>query len=100
METRTHDCVLPLDAHPSRLEPMTVREILEAAMKLEPTERELLVEELTASLHGGFASEEIEKAWLDEIDRRSREIDDGTAELVEWSDVRKRLAERRARRPS
>jgi putative addiction module component (TIGR02574 family) len=77
---------------------MTVREVLEAALKLEPTERELLVEELTASLHGGFASEEIEKAWLEEIDRRSHEVDDGTAELVDWSDVRKRLAERRARR--
>jgi hypothetical protein len=79
---------------------MTVREILEAALKLEPTDRELLVAELTASLHGGFASDEIEKAWLDEIERRSREVDDGTAELVEWSDVRERLAERRARRPS
>lgn len=100
METRPRRCRLPLDAHPRTLESMTVREILEAALKLEPTERELLVEELTASLHGGFASEEIEKAWLDEIDRRTREIDDGTAELVEWSDVRKRLAERRARRPS
>jgi hypothetical protein len=79
---------------------MTVREILEAALKLEPTDRELLVEELTASLHGCFAIDEIEKAWLDEIERRSREVDDGTAELVEWSDVRERLAERRARRPS
>jgi putative addiction module component (TIGR02574 family) len=79
---------------------MTRREILEAALKLEPTERERLVEELTASLHSGFASEEIEKAWLDEIERRSREIDDGTAELVEWSEVREQLAERRARRTS
>jgi putative addiction module component (TIGR02574 family) len=75
------------------------RAILEAALKLDPSERELLVEELAASLHGGFASDEIEKAWMEEIDRRSREIDAGTAELVEWSDVRDRLAERRARRP-
>lgn len=84
----------------STLEPVTVRELLEAALKLEPTERGLLIEALTASLHGGFAGEEIEKSWLDEVDRRSREIDDGTADLVEWSDVRRRLAERRARRPS
>jgi putative addiction module component (TIGR02574 family) len=76
---------------------MTVREILEAALKLEPDERELLVEELSASLHGGFASEELEHAWLDELEHRSQEIDAGTADLVDWSDVKKRLAERRAR---
>ena len=63
---------------------MTRRELLEAALKLERTERELLVEERTASLHGGFAGEDIEKAWLDQVDRRSREVDDGTAEVVEW----------------
>ena len=79
---------------------MTVREVLEAALLLEANEREMLVEELTASLHGGFASDEIEKAWMEEIDRRSRDIDAGTAELTEWSDVRERLAQRRARRPS
>ena len=76
---------------PGTLEPMTVREILEAALKLEPNERELLVEELSASLHGGFASEDLERAWMDELDQRSQQIDAGTAELVEWSDVEKRL---------
>ncbi len=43
-----------------------------------------------ASLRGGFASEEIEKAWMEEIDRRSRDIDVGNADLVEWSEVRER----------
>ena len=78
---------------------MTVREILEAALKLEPDERELLVEELSASLHGGFASEDLERAWMAELDHRSQEIDAGTADLVEWSDVQKRIALRRARPP-
>ena len=76
---------------------MTVREILEAALKLAPDERELLVKELSASLHGGFASEELESAWLDELEQRSQEIDAGTAELLDWTDVKQRLAERRAR---
>ena len=78
---------------------MTVREILEAALKLEPDERELLVEELSASLHGGFASEDLERAWMAELDHRSQEIDAGTADLVEWSDVQKRITLRRARPP-
>ena len=77
---------------------MTAKEILDAALALPPEERWRLVEELTASLPGDFASGEIERAWLAEIDRRSAEIDAGTAELLEWSEVRARIAERRARR--
>ena len=67
-------------------------------MKLPPEERERLVEELAASRPSDFASKEIETAWLAEIDRRSAEIDAGTAELLEWSDVREQIAQRRARR--
>jgi len=74
------------------------KEILEAALKLPPEEREHLVEELAASLPNDFASKNIEKAWMDEIGRRSDEIDAGTAELLEWSDVQAQIAQRRARR--
>jgi putative addiction module component (TIGR02574 family) len=74
------------------------KEILEAALRLPPEERERLVEELAASLPNDFASKELERAWLDEISRRSDEIDAGTAEMLEWSEVRKQIAQRRARR--
>jgi putative addiction module component (TIGR02574 family) len=74
------------------------RQILEAALKLPPEEREHLVQELAASLPSDFASKDVEKAWLDEIGRRSDEIDGGTAEMLEWSDVREQIAQRRARR--
>jgi putative addiction module component (TIGR02574 family) len=84
--------------HPATLEAMTPQQILEAALKLEPGQREQLVEELTASLHGGFASKEIEQAWMQEIERRSQEIDAGTADLVDWSEVQARIAQRRTRR--
>jgi hypothetical protein len=47
------------------------KRILEAALKLLPEERERLVDELAASLPPDFASKEIEKAWLEEIGRRS-----------------------------
>ena len=71
---------------------MTVREILEAALKLEPDERELLVEELSASLHGGFASEDLERAWMAELDHRSQEIDAGTADRPATSQAQLRRA--------
>jgi putative addiction module component (TIGR02574 family) len=64
------------------------RQILEAALKLPAEEREQLVDELKATLHGGFASEEIEKAWASEIERRSAEIDSGKAVLRDWDEVR------------
>jgi putative addiction module component (TIGR02574 family) len=76
---------------------MTAKEVLEAALHLAPSERELLVEQLMQSLvsEKAFASDEIERAWLAELQRRSAEIDAGTAELVDWSDVRSRIAARR-----
>jgi putative addiction module component (TIGR02574 family) len=77
---------------------VTAREILEAALKLAPEERWQLIQDLGASLPDDFVSSEVEQAWLAEIDRRSSEIDAGTAELVDWSEVRERIAQRRARR--
>jgi putative addiction module component (TIGR02574 family) len=79
---------------------MNAEQVLEAALDLEPGDRERLIERLMESLVGEkrFASDEIERAWLGEIQRRGAEIDDGKAELVDWSDVRSRIAARRARR--
>jgi putative addiction module component (TIGR02574 family) len=68
------------------------------ALKVPLEERERLVAALAASLPSDFASNEIERAWLDEIGRRSDEIDAGTAETLGWSDVRAQIAQRRARR--
>ena len=64
------------------------RQILEAALKLPAAEREQLVGELKATLHSGFASEEVEQAWATEIERRSAEIDSGKAVLRDWDEVR------------
>jgi putative addiction module component (TIGR02574 family) len=77
---------------------MTTKELLEAALDLEPRERERLVEQIMESLVSDkeFASDEIERAWLGELQRRSAEIDAGTADLVNWTDVRSRIAARRA----
>jgi hypothetical protein len=80
---------------------MTSRQILEAALKLEPAERELLVEELTASLHGDFVNSEIEAAWGKEIERRTAEMDSGEAVARDWPQARDEildeLRERRRR---
>jgi putative addiction module component (TIGR02574 family) len=67
---------------------LQTKEILDAALQLPDKERELLVDELAASLHSGFASTEIEQAWVSEIGRRSAEIDTGKAVLRDWDEVR------------
>jgi len=79
---------------------MNAEQVLEAALDLDPDERKRLVEQLMESLveEKRFASEEIERAWIGEIQRRSAEIEAGTVELVNWDDARSRIAARRAQR--
>jgi putative addiction module component (TIGR02574 family) len=67
---------------------LQTKEILDAALQLPDKEREQLVDELSASLHSGFASTEIERSWASEIERRSAEIDTGKAVLRDWDEVR------------
>jgi len=74
------------------------QEILEAALELPEKDRETLVDKLAASLHGGFASAEIEQAWAAEIERRCADVDAGRAILRDWDEVRDEiLADLRAR---
>lgn len=46
------------------------------------------MDELKATLHGGFATEEVEQAWASEIERRGQEIDSGKAVLRDWDEAR------------
>lgn len=73
------------------------RRLLEQALSLPIDERAALVRELEASLHGPADDPEfVEAAWRDEIGRRIREIDEGTAELFDGATV---LRELRAKYP-
>jgi len=52
--------------------PKTVEELYEEARQLSPEERELLAARLIQDTSSGFASPEIETAWMDEVRRRRR----------------------------
>ncbi len=69
----------------------TAERLLQEAMQLTSDERELLAVELFASLDKEPGYDE---AWGAEIERRMKEIDDGTVEMIPWSEVRKRMSER------
>lgn len=67
-------------------------DILEEALALPLDERAQMVFELLKSLEPQEAGAEV--AWLQEIERRLREVDAGSAQLEDWSAVRERLLHR------
>ncbi len=77
---------------------MSSDDILPAALALPVKERAKLARDLLESLHEGDDGD-VEAAWVEEIDRRAQQVEDGTAELVEWDLAREKIAQRlKARR--
>jgi putative addiction module component (TIGR02574 family) len=66
---------------------MSRAEILKAALALPEGERELLVEELAVSLHGGSSDGGLSPAWEAEIARRLRTVESGESTFVSAEDV-------------
>ncbi len=75
------------------------KEILKKELRdLEPADRAEVAEDALKSLDG-TAYGELSPAWEEEIQRRLRAVDDGTAELIPGDDVFREIeAELRARR--
>lgn len=70
-----------------------VDEVLTAALELPEEDRARVAHALLCSLDGPGAESEGE-AWVAELERRAREVADGTAKLEPWSDVRQRIEAR------
>jgi putative addiction module component (TIGR02574 family) len=67
-------------------------------LDLDPTERAAVAEDALRSLDG-TAYGELSPAWEEEIQRRLRAVDDGSAELIPGDEVFREIeAELRARR--
>jgi hypothetical protein len=66
------------------------RKILEEALTLPEEDRLLIAAELRGSIDAA-QPEEVEEAWRDEVVRRLKSIEDGTAILHEWDDVEREL---------
>ncbi|XYH98587.1 addiction module protein [Sorangium sp. So ce1128] len=67
--------------------------VLAEALQLPPEERADVAKRLIASLDGP-ADEDVEAAWLAEVERRLQDVDRGAAKVTPWDDVRERLARR------
>lgn len=73
----------------------TYEEIENAALALPPEAREMLAEHLMASLD---RIEEIDSLWLEEIERRDKEIEDGIVTPIPGEEVMNRLRSRYKRK--
>lgn len=63
--------------------------IIKAAVKLPERDRVRVVEQLLTSLEPE-AEQDVDAAWAAEIERRSRELKEGTVRLLPWKTVRSR----------
>ena len=72
-------------------------EIENAALSLPPEAREMLANHLMASLDA-FDQEEIDPLFLEEIERRSKEMDDGIVTPIPGEEVMARLRSRYKRK--
>ena len=70
----------------------TLAEVTSKALALNVDERVVLAQRVWDSVEH-FTSREVEKAWLDEADRRWREIESGKVQGLAGEDVMKRARE-------
>ena len=75
----------------------SAEKIIAEALELDEKDRARVAHELLRSLDHGEDEDAVD-AWTDELRRRLQEVKDGTVELDDWDDVRRRLAARRANR--
>ena len=69
-------------------------ELYKEALTMSAEEREELVRLLTMQADSGWASPEIEQAWVEEIDRREKEIAEGKSQWVPGEAVMRELRAR------
>jgi putative addiction module component (TIGR02574 family) len=74
-----------------------VAALLEEALVLPPKDRRALAKALLVSLDGD-AEDDTAAAWKAEIEKRVKELDEGTVTTIPWSEVRRRLFDRARRR--
>ena len=65
-------------------------DLLQEALKLPPEARAALAGSLLESLDDKVDAD-AESAWAAEIDRRIRQIDQGTVKLVSWTEARRTI---------
>ena len=71
-----------------------VEELYKEVLALSEEEREKLKRLLSMQADGGYASPEMEKAWMDEIERREQDLVEGRDNWIPGEEVMRELRER------
>jgi putative addiction module component (TIGR02574 family) len=71
----------------------TAKKLLDAVLELPAAERARVAETLLVSLDGE-ADDKIDAAWGREVERRTRELEEGRVKLISWARVKKQAARR------
>lgn len=69
------------------------KKVLNAALRLPEAERVKVAEELLVAWEGK-PEEDVDAAWAMEIERRTREIEQGEVQSIPWSKVRRAVSKR------
>jgi putative addiction module component (TIGR02574 family) len=81
----------------------TAQQVLDAALALSEKERANVAYQLICSLDGpepgAVEQVEIDTAWAAEIERRIKEIDEGTAKLIPGEEVFTEIEQRLRKKP-
>ncbi len=72
---------------------MSTEDLRNAVLTLSAGERAKLAHDLLRSLDGP-ADSDVDAAWIEEIERRARELADGSVQPVDWEVARERIARR------
>jgi len=72
---------------------MNAKKLFEAALALPAEDRAHLAHSLLDSLDGPPETD-VEAAWIAEIEKRARELDDGSVVPVDWAEARERIRRR------
>ncbi|MCA9727759.1 MAG: addiction module protein [Candidatus Eisenbacteria bacterium] len=72
---------------------MNTDKLREAALALPADQRAHLAYDLLHSLEGP-PDPDVDSAWIAEIEKRARELADGTVVPVDWADARERIRQR------
>ena len=70
---------------------LSVDKVIADAKQLSREERARVAHEMILSLDDEPADDGVEEAWAVEIARRARAVEDGTAVLEDWTEVRRRI---------
>jgi putative addiction module component (TIGR02574 family) len=67
-----------------------LKDILEAALKLEPADRVKVAHELLDSIDKS-ADGGLDAAWIEELEQRAQEIEEGRGDFLSWGEARREI---------